>query len=154
MAERDELQQLPREDPGPIDEEAEDAEEEAGPVPPEILEGLPKEQRVKIERYFSASMMAVGSIGNPILQKLTPEHISDLIALSSKEVETEHEDKKDTRRILAVLGFAVLAAAVGFACLLAVKQNNDLLIEVIKLGAIAVGGILGGYGIGRTRGRG
>ncbi len=94
--------------------------------------------------------MAVGSM-NPIAQKITPEHISGLIELVGKDNENELADRKDTRRIYAIVGIVVLGAVVGFSSLLAVKENNDLLVEVIKLGGIGVGAFLGGYGIGRVR---
>lgn len=94
--------------------------------------------------------MAVGSV-NPIAQKITPEHISGLIELAAKDNDNELADRRDTRRIFAGVGIVGLLAIVGFASLLAVKQNNDLLIEVIKLGGIGVGAFLGGYGIGRAR---
>ena len=94
--------------------------------------------------------MAVGSV-NPIAQKITSEHISGLIELVGKDQENELADRRDTRRIYAVVGIVVLAAVVGFASLLAVKEKNDLLVEVIKLGGIGIGAFLGGYGIGRAR---
>ena len=94
--------------------------------------------------------MAVGSV-NPIAQKITPEHISGLIELAGKDNDNELADRRDTRRIYAVVGIVGLAAIVGFASLLAVKRNNGLLVEVIKLGGIGVGAFHGGYGIGRAR---
>ena len=75
--------------------------------------------------------MAVGSV-NPIAQKITPEHISGLIELAGKDNDNELADRRDTRRIYAVVGIAGLTAIVGFASLLAVKEKNDLLVEVIK----------------------
>ena len=94
--------------------------------------------------------MAVGSV-NPIAQKITSEHITGLIGLIGKDHDNELEDRKDQRRIYAIVGIVVLAATVGFATLLVVKENDDLLGEVIKLAAIGAGSFVGGYGFGRIR---
>jgi hypothetical protein len=118
-----------------------------GLIPSEVLEAIPKEDRGKVEQFMA---MAVGSV-NPIAQKITPEHISGLIELAGKDNDNELADRRDTRRIYAVVGIVGLAAIVGFASLLAVKEKNDLLVEVIKLGGIGIGAFLGGYGIGRAR---
>jgi hypothetical protein len=94
--------------------------------------------------------MAVGSV-NPIAQKITSEHITGLIGLIGKDHDNELADRKDKRRVNAVVGVVVLAAVVGFATLLVVRENNDLLGEVIKLAAIGAGSFVGGYGFGRIR---
>lgn len=140
----------PREPVGPDRQSGGDRSqvtESQGLVPQEVLEAIPKEDRGKVEQFMA---MAVGSV-NPIAQKITPEHISGLIELAAKDNDNELADRRDTRRIFAGVGIVGLLAIVGFASLLAVKQNNDLLIEVIKLGGIGVGAFLGGYGIGRAR---
>ena len=133
--------------PSQADEEPGQEPETPGLIPPDVLEALPKEDRGKVEQFMA---MAVGSF-NPLAQKITPEHISGLIELAAKDNDNELADRRDTRRIYALMGILGLAAVVGFASLLAVKQNNDLLVEVIKLGGIGVGAFLGGYGIGRAR---
>ena len=118
-----------------------------GLVPPEALEAIPRESRGTVEQFMS---MAVGSV-NPIAQKITSEHITGLIGLIGKDHDNELADRKDKRRIYAIVGIIVLLAVVGFATLLVVKENNDLLGEVIKLAAIGVGSFVGGYGFGRIR---
>jgi hypothetical protein len=52
-------------------------------IPTEILEKLPESDRQRVQEFFSAAMWAA-PVGNPMLAKITPEHISDMIALASR----------------------------------------------------------------------
>ena len=128
-------------------EEPVTAPESAGLVPSETLQAIPEESRGAVEQFMS---MAVGSV-NPIAQKITSEHITGLIGLIGQDHKAELADRKDKRRVYAIVGVLVLGAIVGFATLLVVKEKNDLLGEVIKLTAIGVGSFAGGYGFGRIR---
>ncbi len=123
------------------------------PVPPEILENLSQDQKQQIEQFFSASMTMGMGIGNPITQKITPEHITDVIALTGREVDLEYGDRRHSRLVASVaIGF-FLVVLVVFGAFLAYIKSNDLLLELIKIGAVLSGGFGGGYGVAYWRRR-
>ena len=120
------------------------------PVPSEILENLSQDQKQQIEQFFSASMTMGMGIGNPITQKITPEHITDVIALKGREVDLEYGDRRHSRLVASVaIGFFLVV----FGAFLAYIKSNDLLLELIKIGAVLSGGFGGGYGVAYWRRR-
>ncbi|MDP6666994.1 MAG: hypothetical protein QF357_06300 [Dehalococcoidia bacterium] len=100
------------------------------------------------------SVLAMGSStsGNPLISKLSPQHIDGLIALSSKELDRTGDDRLSSRRYSFALAVVILAIVFGFALTLALKDKDDMLSELLKIGGFAAGGFLGGYGVGRGRG--
>lgn len=71
---------------------------ETTPIPPEILAKLPAQTRKEVLEVFSGSLSYTGPTRNPVLDKLTTQHISDLIGLAYKDRELGLEDHKDSRR--------------------------------------------------------
>ena len=123
-------------------------------IPPEVLEGLPENQRERILEFFAASMTQVsGPMVNPLLNKFEPQHISDLIALGSRTLDANTSDRKHSR-IFNFLSLALLVVASSALMLvLALINENDLLLEIVKLGSVALGGFGGGYGFSALRNR-
>ncbi|MBI4282600.1 MAG: hypothetical protein HY672_03835 [Chloroflexi bacterium] len=118
-------------------------------IPPEILEKLPPPERRRIEQFFAAGM----SFGNPVLQRLTPQHISDLISLSSKEADLEFKDRHRSRLTLSLMVGFLVVVFVAFAIVLAYRNLSDLLQELLKDAALIIGGAGTGFGYGSWRRR-
>ena len=83
--------------------------DEPGEEPPddlsETLEKIPPHGRIATERVFGAMM----SVGNPLHQKITGEHISELISLKRETTRQGYADRREARRILAVIGVVFLS---------------------------------------------
>lgn len=97
---------------------------------------------------FAASMQVSGPMANPLLNKLEPQHITDIIALSSRTIDATTTDRKSSRLFSLVL---LVAAALVVLLVFAIIGENDLLLEIVKLGSVALGGFGGGYGFSALR---
>ena len=133
-------------------------------LPPEIRETMPPEVREFFSggnlRAISASLsMTQSGRIDPVSSKITEQHITDIIDINRKELdyedrqaERDYQERKEEGRIFA--GLAVLGViAICGICALAAWQVPDFLPEVVT-GSVGTGaGLLGGYGIGRSRQR-
>ena len=123
------------------------------PIAPEVLDKLPPEDRERVLEFFSAGMQWAGPMPNPLLAKIEPQHITDMIGLASRTAELTHSDRKHGR-LFSTIGLGlVLAAALTLLLVLAIRDQNALIVEVVKLAAVGLGGIGGGYGIASWRNR-
>ena len=118
---------------------------EETPIPPEILENLPPEDRERVSRFFGATM-TMGGIMNPIASKVTPQHITDMIALSGRESDHDFEDRKHSRLTLTLFAVFGIIALLVLIIVLAFQGMTELLFEIIKVIVIGAGGFSGGYG--------
>ena len=92
-------------------------------------------------------------MANPILNKLESQHLTDIIALRSKTVDATTGDRKNSR-LFNFLALALLvAAAVVVLLVFAIIGENDLLLEIVKIGGVGLGGFGGGYGFSAFRNR-
>ena len=90
---------------------------------------------------------------NPLVNKLESQHITDIIKLGSQTVEANASDRKHSRLFnLLTLGLLV-AASLTVLLVLAIIGENDLLLEIVKLGGVGIGGFGGGYGFSAWRNR-
>lgn len=135
-----------------------------GNLPPEIRETMPPEVREFFSggnlRAVSASLsMTQSGRVDPISSKITEQHITDIISINRTELDYEdrqanrdYNERKEEGRIFA--GLAVLGViAVCGICALAAWKVPDFLPEIVT-GSIGTGaGLIGGYGIGRSRQR-
>ena len=105
---------------------------------------------VSLRRMFSATLS--GPLRNPLLDKLTAEHISSLISAADKDRDRALEDRRNARKwqsVISILIIIVVALLLGYFAFL---QQNSLVAEIIKLAAVGLGGFGGGYGFARWRG--
>ena len=90
-------------------------------------------------------------MANPLLNKLEPQHITDIIALSSRTVDATTSDRKHSR-LFNFFSLALLViASLALMLVLALINENDLLLEIVKLGGVGLGGFGGGYGFSALR---
>ena len=125
------------------------------PIPPEVLENLPEEQKQQIQQFFGAAMSMQAGMGmaNPIAQKITPEHITDVIGLSGREVDLEYGDRRHSRLVTSTVAIALLVVLVVFGAFLVYLEATDLFFDVVTFGAAFVGGFGGGVGFANWRRR-
>lgn len=114
--------------------------EEPQQVPGELLEKLPKGVK-EVLQFMSIS----GPVPNPLIGKITPEHIEKLIVNDDKENERDFQDSREERshnfKIFIVAIIAVLLLT-GF---LTIMKERDILLNVI----MAILGFAGGFGVGK-----
>ena len=116
----------------------------------EVLEKLPEPEKQVVERFFGAAM----SMGNPLAHKITSQHITDMLSIARDEASQGYADRRDSRRTIAIVGVVFLAGILGFAAILAFKEQNDLLLELLKDLGLLLGGSGLGYGAAGFRNRG
>ena len=94
-------------------------------IPPEIASELPREMRQMIGVF-------AGRTQNPIAEKVTPEHISQLLSHSEADAKRTHESAKHARWE-RVLYAALIAAIFVFLLIFLGERDLDLLIDIFKL---------------------
>jgi hypothetical protein len=118
------------------------------PDKPEIIENLPPE--IKRVMEFGLSMQRVsGPMPNPLLNKITPAHITTILDASDKEDQRNREERKgernhDYRILVTVFVFALLVIG-GL-----LYFNHPELVKFLITGAF---GFAGGYGVGKYQKR-
>ena len=133
-------------------------------LPPELLENLPPEIRADllrdageghmVMRHFSASMsMMLGNIVNPIASQINPQHITDIIGITGRELDHEYGDRKHSRLVWALLIVFTIAVLLTLSIVLTLANMGDILLDIFKGIAIFTGGFGGGYGFSALRRR-
>ena len=87
------------------------------------------------------------------MNKLESQHLTDIIALRSKTVDATTRDRKNSRLFNFLTLALLVAAALTILLVFAIIGENDLLLEIAKISAIALGGFGGGYGFSALRNR-
>ena len=75
-----------------------------------------------------------------------------MIAVEDKDGDRALEDRKHSRKWLAVFMALVIIPVAVLLGYFAFLQQNSLVAEIIKLAAVGLGGFGGGYGFARWRG--
>ena len=163
----------PGSDPDPpVDSNDDGADPDTVPVPAELIANLPPDilatfppeiqaqlrrdagdGGIVMQRFSASASMMLGSIVNPIASQINSQHITDIIGLTSPEVDHEYNDRKHSRLVWAIsIGFAV-AVLLALSIVLALSGMGELLLDVFKGIAIFAGGFGGGYGFSALRRR-
>ena len=143
----------PDEDNGAATDDVEVALPTPSPIPEEILEKIPEPQRRQILQVFASMTSASMAMGNPLVARITGRHITDIIQLQREETNLDYSDRRQVRYFMSGLLIFGILVALGFATLLVVRQNDQLLQDLIIKVAIGLGGLGGGYGLSAWRGR-
>lgn len=112
----------------------------------EALKDLPEEKQQIIKRV-SLSMQGIMPIPNPVVEKLTSEHITTLLENSNLESERYYENSKLNKILLTVIVAIILTV---FTILVIVFRNHikdiqELLIILLSSGLSGIGGYSLGY---------
>ena len=125
-------------------------------IPPELLARLVPRGREGVTGLaysYSAWMSMSGMSPNSLQFQFGPQPTPEVLELASKTVEAEISDRKHSR-LINFLGLALLViASLVLMLVLALINENDLLLEIVKLGGVGLGGFGGGYGISALRRR-
>lgn len=114
-------------------------------IPEDVLEKLPLKDRNTIRRIFASTTMYSGSFPNPVLSKVTSEHISEVIKVSDKDSDREHEDRQRTRRYTFWIFLTSIIALLGIIVFAVIMGSKDIIVPIIS----GLGGLGAGYGLGK-----
>ena len=110
----------------------------------------PVPQRVIEEHIEQVIAGAIGPVRNPVLDKFTSDHITDIIRNDSKNDERDFQDSKANRRyrlayvLIGLISFFVLTFPL-------LSIDKELYKQVLQVLAVFAGGFGAGYGIRRWR---
>ena len=123
--------------------------DEEPPIPAEILESIPAESRRQFTQAFSSLTQFTGPLVNPILRRITSEHITQIISNAEARSNRDAEAEKSYRRYQFAYFILALAALLLLLIFFTIQERYDLLAAVVT-GAMGFGG---GFGVGRLTGR-
>lgn len=115
-------------------------------IPDEILEAIPEGERGRISSIIRQTMISgVMKRNNPIADKITTEHITQLISKSDNYDKRDREERKGERNynlVLIVMGLLFVGFLIVF-----LQSNEELLIKIV----IGIISFIGGFGFGQSR---
>ena len=115
-------------------------------IPEEVLEAIPEEERGKVAAIIKQTMISgVMRRSNPIADKITSDHITQLISKSDeqdKRDRVERKNEKNYNLILIIIGLIFIGFLIVF-----LKKNEDLLIKIV----IGIISFVGGFGFGQSK---
>ncbi len=118
-------------------------------IPAEILENLAPEQRSHITRSFASMTQFATSAFSPVLQRITSDHITQIINNVEAQSNRESESEKASRRYQLVYFIVTLAALLFLLVFFTVRERFDILTSVIT----GIAGLGAGFGIGKFTNR-
>ena len=122
-----------------------------GERPEDILDKLPSRAQRDFLQMFASMTSTRMSVGNSVMDRLTDEHISEILSIRREETQLEYRDKSHLRMILTGFAVFVVLVAVGFSVFLADREMDALLIDLFTKVIIALGGFGAGWGASRFR---
>lgn len=111
------------------------------------FENLPNHERHTVTREITQMMMGVARQENPIVKKITPEHIDKYLDGTKLELQESYKGKHE-RKIFNLL---ILIVALVFIIVLTwmLKDNEAILEKILYTLGGLVAGAFGGYGYGK-----
>ncbi len=115
-------------------------------IPEEVLDAIPEEDRGKVASIIKQTMISgVMRRSNPIAEKITPEHISQIISKSDDQDKRDRQERKGERNYNLLL-IVIALLFVGFLIVF-LQSNEDLLLKIV----IGIISFVGGFGFGQSR---
>ena len=126
----------------------------------EMRDAVRKWAKNKPEKFFEfMSMETIAGAGNPLHQKMTKEHIAQVIDLATRHDERQYNLLKNSQENEHSSGFSIrrylfwgtsVVLVVIVCIILILKDNVDVLLPVLSgLGGLFAG-LIGGIGIGKS----
>ena len=108
---------------------------------------IPQEEANIVQRALGLVMGVVGPTGNPLLRRITSDHITQWLNNRENADRRAHSAANFERWILVWFGTIILVAAVGLIVLFGIRETYEVVTAII-------GGLLGfagGFGVGKMR---
>ena len=139
--------------PKEIENKKEDEEkpEEGGDsltIPPEILKHVPQGERPKFLREVSMflSMTRHGSSSDIFANKINSSHIDKIIDSVGADNRRKYQFAVGQRKFNFALIFVMIIVIVGLMVFFALRNESELLKQILIGIALIIGGVGGGYG--------
>lgn len=117
----------------------------------EVIKDLPEEKRKMIRESISLSMQGIMAVPHPMMEKVSPEHITTVLANADKD--SDRAFKLDIiGKVIAFIIFVFILIAVVALIYIFRNHMNDIS-ELLKALIYAGTGLLGGYGLGYYKGK-
>lgn len=120
------------------------------PIPQEILDKIPAKDREEVKGFLKSSMSfsaIMGQFPNPMMQKITPEHISDIIKNTHETDQRDRDERKHIRWYVLIALLAAMAVLVFFVIFLVIYNKVELLTTLITIIVAIAGGFGAGWGL-------
>jgi hypothetical protein len=115
------------------------------PIPEEVLAGVPAEHRQAIVRAFSSVTQLAAPVVNPVLHRITSEHVSQIIDNTENGSVREHDASRSRRRYQFAYFLLGAGVTVGLIVFFTVSDNRELIPPIVT----AIAGFLGGLATGQ-----
>lgn len=118
----------------------------------ELLDNIPDQEKKMIMKTSMSmlNMSASNHLENPIVKKITEEHISSFLDASKQNMELEYKDKKQNNVFVGSIILAVMIFIIVLIILL--KDSPELMEKIICIFVGLITGVIGGYGFGKNKG--
>lgn len=107
----------------------------------EVIERMPPELR----ETMGVMMKISGPMPNPLMKKITTEHITKIIDSGDKESERDYQREKEERSYNLIIFIIVILTILLLTGFLVFMKEKDLLMNLI----VALLGFAGGFGVGK-----
>lgn len=117
-------------------------------ITPEMLETAPEAVRTQVTETFG--FLSAMPMQNPVIEKLTPNHISQIIEHNDTQSERYFKSEQSGRRytlIYVLIGVATLA---GFGYM-TIPDNSEFFQEIVSSAITLLIGGIGGWGFSEYR---
>ena len=115
-------------------------------IPEELLNSIPEKDRKELISSITQISTGVFPQRNPILQKITSERITSIIAYSNEEDKRDREERNGERNYNYKIFVTTVISVILISALFLYTKELDFLKYII--GAIL--GFAGGFGVGRS----
>ena len=110
-----------------------------------LVAHLPPEEKRVLTRAITSFTQYAGPMMNPLLRKITPEHIDKIIDHTESDSKRDHDTTRSTRRF-AFAYFVASLLALGFLVWFLTSSEETSLLQTIVTGILGFGG---GFGVGK-----
>jgi len=110
----------------------------------EVLGGLPPEVKKVVEMGLSFQRFS-GNLPNPLHDKITDKHISQILSIAEKEEDNSYKDAQSSKKYSLVYYISSIVFLV-FLIIYLSDKNSSLLLNIIEKATYIFGG--GGLGFG------
>lgn len=110
------------------------------------IEAISPEIRPEALSFMAMFKSQIGSLVNPIFEKMTPDNINTYLQNMREEVKQDFELKKGSRWYNLVYFIAILGAVI-FLVVYLIRIDKDLMLRIIEMLMAFGGGFGAGYGM-------
>ncbi len=116
-----------------------------------VLRQVPATQQAQLRETFAAFMQFQGPAPNPLMRKITADHVTKMIDGAEKDNERHYTDRREGRGhskfLIVVCGIFILAMSGLFLW----ASQAQLLDKLLQFGIVFIGGVGTGVGLSKRR---